>query len=290
MDTTEDKSKAAAPKRVKKTIRADLKVDSQTSGGLDPKSFQYCSDREAQMFQTDQIVAQTALLRNNLEAYVLDMRNRIQGELKEYIKEKDAEQFVDKLNQNEDWLYNEGQDSQKSEYKKRLDDLQTVGNAVLQRRHERQNRDSYIAALKGAIGRYQGQAQSTEEKYAHIDAEERKKVLKECQEADQWLMQMLQKQDRLQPSDPPAVTCEQIKQRQTQLESMAQPIMSKPKPAPPKPEPKAEAPKAEAGKEAPKTEQPKQAAGGTSQSPPPSGAEANASTGQPGGTAKMDTS
>jgi len=114
------------------------------------------------------------------------------------------------------------------------------------RRHEDLHRGEYVLALKKTIVHYQMLAASTEEKYAHIDAEERKKVTTETSAAEQWLVEQLGKQDRLPKHEPPAVTCDQLKARQQQVESVCAAIMNKAKPPPPKkeepkPEPKADA-------------------------------------------------
>lgn len=192
--------------------------------------------------------------RNDVESYVLDMKSRLSGDLATFIKEADKEAFIVKLNGEEEWLYNDGFDSQKSEYKKRLAELKTQGDAVVHRFEEHHNRDTHIATLKSAIRHYSQWATLTDEKHAHISAEERKKVTDECAAVDQWLASALSAQDKLSAADPPSVTILQLTQKKTALDQVVTPIINKPKPKVEEPkkeekkpeEPKAEEPKAEA--------------------------------------------
>jgi heat shock protein 4 len=184
------------------------------------------------------MIFDTMQARNDLESYVLDMKSRLTGDLSEYIHEADKEKLLARLTAEEDWLYNDGFDSQKSEYKKRLGDLRAAGQPILDRHEEHHQRDTYIAALKSAIGHYSQLAASADEKYAHITPEERKKVLDECAVEDTWLCAALSAQDKLSKADPPALTISQLKQKKTALEQVVNPIMHKPKPK--KEEPKKE--------------------------------------------------
>jgi len=123
-----------------------------------------------------------------------------------------------------------------------LTELKVFGDPVVSRKYEDGHRNEYVASLKKVIVQFQMFAQSTEEKYAHIDAEERKKVLTEAASADQYLVENLGKQDKVSKWDNPAVTCEQLRQRQTALESVCAPVINKPKPVPKKEEPKPDKP------------------------------------------------
>jgi len=233
---------AGEAKKKVKVKKEDLKVESFTTGGLDQATLNQLFEREVAMATQDRVIFETMQARNDLESYVLDMKSRLNGDLAEYVKDADKEAFVIRLTAEEDWLYNDGFDSQKSEYRRRLADLHTVGDAIVQRHEEHHSRDTHVAALKSAIGHYSQFAQSSDEKYAHITPEERKKVSDECTASDQWLCAALSAQDKLSKADVPALTIAQLKQKKTALDQVVSPIMHKPKPAPPKPkeEPKKE--------------------------------------------------
>jgi len=78
-------------------------------------------------------------------------------------------------------------------------------------------------------------ATSTDEKYSHIDASERSKVIQECDNAEQWLKDMQAKQNALPKSSNPVLLVADINAKRDAL-NVTTKVMNKPKPAPPKPE------------------------------------------------------
>lgn len=265
MDTSDEKAKEAADaakstEEVKyKTKKHEIKVYPKTSG-MEQKTLSLCFEREAQMLDQDRQISETQNARNALESYVLHMRNEVSDSLKDYIAPGDAECYSDKLRTTEEWLYDEGENAQKSEYKKRLAELKQTGDAMEHRKQEREERPIFIERLQGVLARYSQLAKSAEEKYAHIPAEDRQKLQKEIHDTERWLHANISEQDKLSPADNPVLTCELIRQRGQQLEQFGNSIMNKPKPkpaAPKKEEPKQEAPAA--GAEQPKAEEPKPA-------------------------------
>jgi len=137
MDTSPDPPSAttpAAPKTrlVKKTIRTDLKIEPVQVGGLFLDTIQLYTEKEAQMAQQDRIIEETAEARNAFESYTLELRNKIQTEedLGKYVKPEDRDRFVEQLTQMEDWLNEDGFDSTKSEYLKRLEEVKKIGEPL----------------------------------------------------------------------------------------------------------------------------------------------------------------
>jgi heat shock protein 4 len=103
-------------------------------------------------------------------------------------------------------------------------------------------------------------AASKDEKYAHIGADDRKKVADASEAALKWLDAELAQQAAVPIADTPVLTCDMMTKKKAALEALANPIMNRPKPEPPKPEPKKEEAKPAAaaagsdGKEAPKAD------------------------------------
>jgi len=199
------------------------------------------------MSNQDRIIAETNEARNRLESYVLDMRSRVQqgGDLVDFTKEAERTKFLETLQQAEDWLYGDGSDVQKSEYVGKINQIKSVGDTFETRKYESEHRLEFVNSLKKLITQYNQWTTTTDEKYAHITDEERKKVAAECATVDQWLASSLSKQESTPISDPPVVTCEQIKQKRVSLEGFASPIINKAKPKPPEPEKKEEPKKKE---------------------------------------------
>lgn len=160
------------------------------------------------------------------------MRGDIRGDLADYIKLEDADKFCAECDKEEDWMYDDGEDAQKSEYQKHLKALQDQAEPARVRKYEAEHRMEYIANLKKAIGQYQVAAASTEEKYVHIEAQEKAKVTKACEETDQWLIATQINQDKLSKSEEPVAKCMEYEQKRKALEKLAEPILNKPKPKP----------------------------------------------------------
>jgi heat shock protein 4 len=240
-----DKEKPKTKKK-KKIRRTDLKIDTVAVGSLADSQLKAFTEKEAQMANQDRIVEETGEAKNSLESYCLEMRNKVQDEkdLAPYVTEKVRDQFIEALGKEEEWLNDEGYDSQKSEYVARLDRLRKIGDPIINRKREELARPERISTLKSAIGRYSNFAASKDEKWAHIEDADRKKVLKLATDTDQWLATALSKQDRVAKHDDPVLTVKQLSDKLHELETGSDPIVNKPKPKP-KEEPKKEEPKAE---------------------------------------------
>jgi len=141
--------------------------------------------------------------------------------------------------------------------------LKNVGDQVEYRKHESDHRLEYVHALKRSL--LQGQTflqTANDEKFAHITNEEKKKVQDEVTNGESWLQSELARQETIPINDNPTITCEFLRQKKIQVDSVVEVIINKPKPKPePKPEPKKEEPKKEDGK------------GSGTASPPPNSAE-----------------
>lgn len=146
--TTAAAAASTAAVRKPKTKKTELKVDSHFTSGFDQKTLSSAFELESQMEHSDQVVRDTVLAKNNLEAYALDMRSRLDDELKDYFEPEQAKHFDTVLASTVDWIYDAGADVQKSDYKVKRDELVTIGDAAIARRNEAINRDGFVMALK----------------------------------------------------------------------------------------------------------------------------------------------
>lgn len=266
MDTEATPEPEPAPKKTRmvtktKTRKTVLALGVHAVGGLSEAAFKATYEVEAAMAAQDRLVKATQESRNEVESYVYDMRGKVQdGELAAYVSDADRDAFVAALDETESWLYGEGEEAQKSAYDERLKSLRKMGEPIRARQREEERRDDKVTHLKATILRFELEAASEDEKFAHIEAEEREKVAKRAKEAGEWLEKKLQEQQVLAKTQDPAFTCDQIDAKAREVEALCAPIMNKPKP---KPEPKSEE-KKEAGKE----DQEAEAAGGDAEMAP----------------------
>lgn len=181
----------------------------------------------------DKVVAETNLARNDLEAYVLDMRNRLSGDLYDYSTENERNTLNKGLDDMEAWLYEDGLDAQKSEYRNRLDQLKKIGDPITNRKQEADRRPETISSLQQTIQHFREWAKSTTDpKYSHISAEDRKKVSDYAEQAATWLDGANASFASLKPTDNPIYTNQQLLQKKYDVEKFAHPIVCKPAPKP----------------------------------------------------------
>ena len=188
------------------------------------------------------MIAETLQAKNDFESYILDTRNKLENDLSPFTSPSERERLERQLTEGEEWLYGDGYDAQKSEYKQRLTQLKAIGDPIAMRKFEQEHRAEAAGALKQSIGHLQRFAATNDDKTAHITAEERAKLVSESNSVDEWLASTMSQLDRQAKHENPAVTIAQLKAKKEALEKLAHPIVNKPKPAPPKEEKKTEPP------------------------------------------------
>lgn len=209
-EATEAAEATEPPAKKKKYKREDLSV----TGGIvyyTPDEKTNIIDEEARMAQQDRIIAETNEKRNALESYIYDTRNKLLEELQEYSTVEERSVLNTKLDEAENWLYDEGYDTTKSIYSSKLDDLMKLGQPIVQRKAENLERPQVVSELMAAVENYKAFASSQEEKYAHINDEDRSKVLAKCSEVEAWLSDLLNKQSELPPFVDAVLTVSEIR-------------------------------------------------------------------------------
>lgn len=100
---TDDKKEEAKPKtrRVTKPVRkGDLPIVAATTS-LDAAAKNAATEKEASMLSEDKLVADTEEKKNELEAYIYDMRNKIDDQLADFASEEEKDNLRAKLTDSE---------------------------------------------------------------------------------------------------------------------------------------------------------------------------------------------
>ena len=171
--TTTEAKENENKKRFKKT---DLEVITETTG-LSKEAIKEALELEASMFNEDRLITETADKRNELESYIYNIRDKLDGELKDYSSKDEKDKLKSLLTESEDWLYGDGFDSTKSEYTRKIDTLRLVGDKIEKRFNEASNRPSAIDGLKKQLELCKSFASKYGEDYSHITEEERDQVI-----------------------------------------------------------------------------------------------------------------
>ncbi|ONI15959.1 hypothetical protein PRUPE_3G071300 [Prunus persica] len=229
----ETDTKADAPKRkVKKT---NIPVVELVYGGMPPSDVQKAIEKEFEMALQDRVMEETKDKKNAVEAYVYDMRNKLNDKYQEFVTEPEREAFIARLQEVEDWLYEDGEDETKGVYIAKLEELKKQGDPIEERYKEHTERGTVIDQLGYCINSYREAAMSTDAKFEHIDISDKQKVLNECVEAEAWLREKKQQQDSLPKYANPVLLSADVRRKAEALDRFCRPIMTKPKPAPAKP-------------------------------------------------------
>ncbi|XP_021829102.1 heat shock 70 kDa protein 15-like [Prunus avium] len=229
----ETDTKADAPKRkVKKT---NIPVVELVYGGMPPSDVQKAIEKEFEMALQDRVMEETKDKKNAVESYVYDMRNKLNDKYQEFVTEPEREAFIARLQEVEDWLYEDGEDETKGVYIAKLEELKKQGDPIEERYKEHTERGTVIDQLGYCINSYREAAMSTDAKFEHIDISDKQKVLNECVEAEAWLREKKQQQDSLPKYANPVLLSADVRRKAEALDRFCRPIMTKPKPAPAKP-------------------------------------------------------
>ncbi|KAH7865813.1 hypothetical protein Vadar_011568 [Vaccinium darrowii] len=227
----ETDAKVEVPK--KKVKKWNVPVTEIVYGGMAPADVQKAVEKEFEMALQDRVMEETKDKKNAVEAYVYDMRNKLHDKYQEFVIDSEREEFTAKLQEVEDWLYEDGEDETKGVYIAKLEELKKQGDPIEERYKEHTERGPVIDQLVYCVNSFREAAISSDPKFDHIDLAEKQKVINECVEAEAWLREKKQQQD-LQPKyATPVFLSADIRKKTEALDRFCRPIMTKPKPAKP---------------------------------------------------------
>ncbi|EEH46687.2 uncharacterized protein PADG_02785 [Paracoccidioides brasiliensis Pb18] len=120
-------------RKVKKQVRkGDLPVSGGTAG-LDAESKERLTEKENAMYMEDKLVADTEDKKNELESHIYELRDKIDGVYSEFASDEEKTKLKTKLDEIEDWLYEDGEDTTKAVYISKMDDIRFIAGPIIQR-------------------------------------------------------------------------------------------------------------------------------------------------------------
>ncbi|XP_004506856.1 heat shock 70 kDa protein 15-like [Cicer arietinum] len=227
MDVDETK---APKKKVKKT---NVPIAELVYGAMAPVDVQKAVEKEFEMALQDRVMEETKDKKNAVEAYVYETRNKLNDKYHDFVTASEREDLTAKLQEVEDWLYEEGEDETKGVYIAKLEELKKQGDPIEERYKEFTERGTIIEQFIYCINSYREAAMSVDPKFDHIDINEKQKVLNECVEAENWLREKKQQQDSLPKYANPVLLVADIRKKAEAVDRICKPIMTKPRPAKP---------------------------------------------------------
>ncbi|KAJ5987123.1 Heat shock protein hsp88 [Penicillium sp. IBT 35674x] len=165
-------------RKVKKQVRkGDLPIVSGV-GGIDQSVKEALQERENAMYMEDKLVAETDEKKNELEASIYELRDKIDGVYAEFASEEEKEKLKSKLMATEDWLYEEGDDTTKSVYVAKMDDIRFIAGPIIQRYKEKvdSERQAVLKAEEEAAAKRRAELEAKKAEEDAKKAEEEKKA------------------------------------------------------------------------------------------------------------------
>ena len=136
MDT--DKDAKPKTRKFKKQVRkGELHVVPGTSS-LDDSSKNLLSEKEQSMVMEDKLVADTEEKKNELETFIYELRNKLDDQYSEFASDDEKTKIRAKLDETEEWLYDEGDDAKKAIYIAKMDEIRAMAGPVVQRHFEKE--------------------------------------------------------------------------------------------------------------------------------------------------------
>jgi len=192
-------------------------------------------EKECQLQAADNLQEETNVKKNALEAYIYSLRNKMHESLAPYIKESDKDVLASTLQEVEGWLYDEGEDSTKSVYMSKLEELKKIWGPIESRYDQDQQRGPAAQALRKAAETYLAFSKSDSVGFAHVTPAERQVVAQEAETVIKWLCEKEALQASREKWAEPALLTHDILKKKDTLERICKPIASKPLPKTPAP-------------------------------------------------------
>ncbi|KKK20043.1 heat shock protein [Aspergillus ochraceoroseus] len=162
-------------RKVKKQVRkGDLPISSGT-GALEQTVKDSFIERENSMYMEDKLIAETDEKKNELESTIYELRDKLDGIYSEFASEEEKDKLRAKLTDTEDWLYEEGEDTTKSVYVAKLDDIRFVAGPIIQRYKDK------VEAERQAVQKVQEEAIAKK----RAEEEAKRKAEEEAKKADE---------------------------------------------------------------------------------------------------------
>ncbi|KAI6776083.1 hypothetical protein HG530_000028 [Fusarium avenaceum] len=167
METDKDAPKKT--RKVKKQVRkGDLPI-STGSASLDDSTKSSLLEKESAMVMEDKLVADTEEKKNELEAYIYDLRAKLDEQYSEFAGEDEKQTIKAKLEATEDWLYEEGEDTTKGVYIAKIDEIRAMAGPIVQRHFEKVESERQAALEKAEAERAAKKAEDDARKASEGD-------------------------------------------------------------------------------------------------------------------------
>uniref|UniRef100_A0A4W6E769 Heat shock protein 4b n=1 Tax=Lates calcarifer TaxID=8187 RepID=A0A4W6E769_LATCA len=216
-----------------KTKVLELPIENSPQWQLADDMLNLFVENEGKMIMQDKLEKERNDAKNNVEEYVYDMRDKLHGMLEKFVSESDRDALSLKLEDTENWLYEDGEDQPKQVYIDKLAELKKLGQPIQERYTEAEERPKAFEEMGKQIQQYMKFVEAykmKEEQYDHLDEADVTKVDKLTSDAMIWMNSTMNQQSKQSLTVDPFIKVKDIKAKTRELFSACNPIVTKPKP------------------------------------------------------------
>ena len=196
----------------------------------DEKGLQLFKQKEKDMQDSDALVRRTGEEKNSVEKFIYDMRIELDGRLAGFASPDEKIKLIKLMEEIENWLYSDGEDTTYEEYHKKSKSLHSIGDPITER-------VSFTHQLDNSVSLFTSLCQEIEAKLkspdcSHLSQEEKEQVSKIITDKKDQVMKSMERQKAILPWNKPVLTAADVNCIKAEVISQTQPIISKPKPVP----------------------------------------------------------
>uniref|UniRef100_A0A667YRW2 Heat shock protein 4b n=1 Tax=Myripristis murdjan TaxID=586833 RepID=A0A667YRW2_9TELE len=229
MQTDQDEQKAEkksdqppqAKKPKVKTKVLELPIENSPQWQLADDMLNLFVENEGKMIMQDKLEKERNDAKNNVEEYVYDMRDKLHGMLERFVSES-VNALSLKLEDTENWLYEDGEDQPKQVYIDKLAEIKKFGQPIQERYMEAEERPKAFEEMGKQIQQYMKVVEAfktKEEQYDHLDEADVNKVDKLASETMIWMNSAMNQQSKQSLTVDPSVKVKDIRAKTRLLET-----------------------------------------------------------------------
>jgi hypoxia up-regulated 1 len=214
----------------KKHTRA-LKVSIYHMGSVRPYTPAIMAESKAKLDMLAQKDKERMMLeeaKNNYEAYIYYIRNKLSDDeetINKVTSEEQREALLKSAEDAEEWMFDEGFNADLETYQNKYKELSTPAEEAFFRAAELNARPKAIDALTKKLDKVVELMKKWETTMEHITEEERKEVLDKVDEAKAWIEEKVKAQEDADPTSEPVFKSEDVPGQTKKIESIVSKLM-----------------------------------------------------------------
>lgn len=181
--------------------------------------------------QRDEDKIKTDIAKNDFESMIYKLKDFLREEDNfPYVEEEVRDEYMERLTEMEDWLYEDGADQNFTVYNDKAKNLTNDFNTYSNLKNEHQFRTEILEKTESALKIYEDKIEDLKVNKTWIKPEEFQDVLDKITDMREWITNKTTEQDALKLSDEPVIKADEIVKKMKTLKKLYTKVASKKKP------------------------------------------------------------